>query len=78
MNDERQFLHDLSNPLSTALFIADELVQVTRERQPGSEALSEIVSLLTSLERARDLITERRRCLLAAETNSDLTAKVKA
>ena len=74
MNDERQFLHDLANPLSAALFIADELVRVTRERQPGSEALSGIVSLLTALERARDLITERRR-LLVAEAG---LAKVKA
>jgi hypothetical protein len=63
ISDERQFLHDIASPVGTALLmlelISRKLTQQTTYgvKTPDAEQIRVVVE---SLEKVRDLITERR------------------
>jgi len=66
---ERKFLHDLSSPLATALFLADVLA----ENLPAGSTLStedaqQLKTLLAELERVKTLIQKRRETLIQSES----------
>ncbi len=65
---ERQFIHDLANPLSTAMFVLD-----SRLSAPPPDAVAEAAQLrkaLAALERVQILMTDRRAKLIRAEAET--------
>jgi hypothetical protein len=59
---ERQFLHDLANPLATALFVA-ELATESVVDQP--ELAAELRKVMLALEKIKVLLHARRTALVS-------------
>ena len=60
---ERKFLHDLSNPLTTALFLLDAMLESNRENTPvGMEKLFKVQK---ALKNCQELVHARRESLNA-------------
>jgi len=66
-NSERQFLHDLATPLTTAFFILD-VVSVELKKETTPHPLAEIDEKLTkvriALEKIKTLLQNRRQFLI--------------
>ena len=67
MKNERQFLHDLVGPLSTAKTHLEILIEELSENQVLGENKEKLQSVLSSLEKTADLIRNRREELIAEE-----------
>lgn len=64
---ERTFLHDLASPLSTAIFVAESLIEGAQGRTPlEPEEVEQTEQLLKSLLKVADLLDARRQILVAA------------
>ncbi len=61
---ERKFLHDISNPLTTALFLLDTMIDSNGENPaPGMERL---VKVRMALRRSQEMVHARREELQAS------------
>lgn len=66
---ERKFLHDISSPLGTALFISDVLAESLTVGSPLSEEdLQQIKTILSELDRVKNMIQKRREILIQEES----------
>lgn len=61
MADEKKFLHDLANPITTAVFLIDVLVA---KRQKNAEiTVEQLQKVQNALKKSNELIRERRELL---------------
>jgi Mg2+ and Co2+ transporter CorA len=59
--EERKFLHDISSPLSTGLFLMDSILNSIRNKLGESaEEVTRLNELQKALMRMRDLVKVRR------------------
>jgi len=62
--EERKFLHDVSSPVGTLMFLAEALGDALRERGVATAEDEEQLGILhKQLERVREMIVERRKTL---------------
>lgn len=65
MSNERTFLHAIANPLTTAQFVLDSILEDYRDAPNSDKALLEqLETASTALEAAVKLIRERREVLI--------------
>lgn len=74
MSEERKFLHDISTPLATALFVVDSLSDSLKERaeaegatQTSKMELDQAQRIAAALMKIKLQIEARRHTLVAAE-----------
>ncbi len=67
MNDERHFLHDLVGPLSTGRNLIEILIEQLKDASEPTEHIQTLELVLKSLDRAADLLRDRRELLYKAE-----------
>jgi hypothetical protein len=62
---EQSFLHDIASPIATALLNLGSIVSLLEEQKPGelAECLELAKSCLEQMERATDMLRERRQAL---------------
>ncbi|MEO5971048.1 MAG: hypothetical protein ABIQ95_14060, partial [Bdellovibrionia bacterium] len=60
-NKERKFLHDISSPVGTAIFVLDIVLDTLKSHTNPPEELIQIQQLSGIFERIKTLIEERRR-----------------
>lgn len=61
--EQRQFLHDLSSPLSTAIFIVDMLREDLQALPEAGTLAPSLEQLNSTLEKLRKMIEDRRAAL---------------
>ena len=61
---ERKFLHDISTPVGTALFLTDLMLETLKEE--NSAHLDQMTSIFQALTMARKMIEERRETIIKA------------
>lgn len=62
--DEKKFLHDLANPVSTALFLVDVVLESFQNRPDlNQDELLQLQEICHSLDKVKDLIQDRREFL---------------
>lgn len=65
-SDEREFLHDLATPISTALFLADCVLDRLQSRSDvDQEDRAELTKIYEALEKVTQLLEKRREVLIA-------------
>ncbi len=65
--EERKFLHDVANPIATAIFVLDGFIEDLGELPDSpnrSMLLEQITSVAESLDQARKHLAERREILI--------------
>lgn len=69
--DERKFLHDLANPLSTALFLVDVVLESFQIHPDlNQDELHQLRQLFESLDKVKNLIQDRREFLIKRGSTS--------
>lgn len=64
-SDEREFLHNLASPLSTALFLVDALLDSVQKRATGDPGeLEQVIKIYKSLDKIKNLLKDRREELI--------------
>jgi flagellin-specific chaperone FliS len=63
MDDERKFLHEVANPVATALFVADALLEELRSSQVAIETVEQLARVTQALEKTQKIIQGRRTVL---------------
>ena len=65
-NDERKFLHDLASPLTSAMFLADILLD-NMQAKPNCvpEELSQVQQIYKAMEKIQHMLQSRREILIA-------------
>jgi hypothetical protein len=61
-SEERELLHDLSTPLSTAIFLTDALAALLKDHC-SHDAMSHILRISAALDKMKKLIESRREIL---------------
>ncbi len=64
-NDEREFLHSLSTPISTALLLVDSLRDRLKSREDAHDEQTELAKIYDVLEETAQLLHDRREVLIA-------------
>ena len=65
MNDERKFLHDIANPLGTAMFTLDSAIEDLSEKpEPNLESILQLQQVRTALEKVKVILRDRRQILI--------------
>ena len=57
---ERKFLHDVSTPVGSALFLTDILMESMRSENPDHPGLKQMTDLMDALTTVKHLIDVRR------------------
>jgi hypothetical protein len=62
--EERKFLHDVSSPVGTLMFVVEAVCNSLNERGVATpEDQEQLTQLRKQLDRVRDMIVERRKAL---------------
>ena len=64
IKEERKFLHDISSPVGTALFILDSILDPNQRVVMNPGDLKQLKNAYESLLKTKDMIQERRRILI--------------
>jgi len=65
MDDERKFLHEVANPIATALFVADALLEDLKEAgSTPADTLAQLSQVTQALEKTQVLLQNRRKILI--------------
>ena len=71
MNPERVFLHDLVGPLSTARNLIDIFILELENSQGSPVYIKKLEEIMSFLEKAAEVIVERREQLIKAEVKRE-------
>ena len=72
--NERAFLHDIANPLGTAIFVADAFLEEFRGRKDASpDELKMLNQLFTALNEMKKRLEDRRNFLIKQGVPSALS-----
>lgn len=73
-SDEREFLHNLASPLSTAIFLVDAALDNIQSRpEANADDVMQLVDAYQALERVKMLLQERREILIKRGVTSART-----
>lgn len=73
-NKERKFLHDISSPVGTAIFVLDMVMDDLQSTSPESPSLPRIQQAYALLEQIKSSIEGRRKEILS-EAASEKSSK---
>jgi len=62
--NERQFLHDLATPLTTAFFILDVVLDDLQKESPPHSSCPRLAQAYAAVEKIRILLQNRRKVLI--------------
>ena len=68
MSDERKFLHDVANPLGTAMFVMDSVLDDLKSHvNPDQDAILQLIQIQASLEKIKIILQKKAVFALSKE-----------